>query len=242
MSNNTENTVDEAWDELAEDIHMLPWVHRYGYTILLVTMTILLLVAPILSNFIETEWLINLFVYATFVAGLAVVSNNTGHFKTLLALIVTTFALDVLSLSTEQNWIDVLAMLSNILLYGYLACLILNDILLKRKAVTFDMICGAICVYLLIGMFFAFTYILIQYIEPSSFAGVKFIDTTEPSRSIPGFIYFSFVTLTTLGYGDISPNTIEAGSFVYMETIIGQVYMTVLVARLVGMHIAQNSD
>lgn len=215
-------------------------IRRYGYMILLVTLVFLLLVAPLLNGRVGEQWIVHVLVYATFLAGLANLSRNTGSFKTLLALIFVAFSLNFVSTNAGNHLITLAAVLTNISLYAYLTCLILNDIFFKHDDVSFDMICGAICVYLFIGMFFAFVYILIQCIDPNAFAGVKFIDANEPMDSVSGFIYFSFVTLTTLGYGDISPNTIEAGSFVYMETIIGQVYMTVLVARLVGMHIAQN--
>jgi hypothetical protein len=57
-----------------------------------------------------------------------------------------------------------------------------------------------------------------------------------------GVIHSSFVTLTTLGYGDITPVSAPARSFATMEAMAGQVYLEVLVARLVGMHISQSMD
>lgn len=211
-----------------------------GYRILLATFMVMLLVSPILIRFVAIEWLITLLVYSSFVVGLLIISHNTGHFRSLLFLVVCAFCFDVSRYFTSSIFLMFMSFLIDVILYAYLASLILNDIIFKQKKVTVDMIAGAVCVYILIGILFAHIYILIQYLEPESFAGVKFINEGSPADSIPGFLYFSFVTLTTLGYGDISPNTIEAGSFVYMETIIGQVYMTVLVARLVGMHIAQS--
>jgi len=55
------------------------------------------------------------------------------------------------------------------------------------------------------------------------------------------FVYYSYTTLTTLGYGDILPLTSPARTFSYMEAICGQIFLVVLVARLVGLHIAQSS-
>jgi hypothetical protein len=54
------------------------------------------------------------------------------------------------------------------------------------------------------------------------------------------FFYYSFVTITTLGYGDITPVTDVAKSFSFLEAVVGQIYLVVLVARLVGIHIAQS--
>lgn len=56
------------------------------------------------------------------------------------------------------------------------------------------------------------------------------------------FIYYSFITITTLGYGDITPLTDVARSFAITEAVIGQIYLVLLVARLVGIHIAQSTS
>jgi hypothetical protein len=58
---------------------------------------------------------------------------------------------------------------------------------------------------------------------------------------IINFVYYSFVTQTTLGYGDITPITAPARSLSLLEAVIGQLYVAVLIARLVGIHIAQSS-
>ena len=56
------------------------------------------------------------------------------------------------------------------------------------------------------------------------------------------FIYYSFVTITTLGYGDVTPVADVAKSFSFIEAVVGQIYLVVLVARLVGIHIAQSME
>ena len=57
---------------------------------------------------------------------------------------------------------------------------------------------------------------------------------------LSSFVYYSFVTLTTLGYGDITPLTREAGMFAYTEAMIGQLYLAILVARLIGMYVTSS--
>ena len=110
---------------------------------------------------------------------------------------------------------------------------------LQQKNVTHDMIFGAICGYLLIGVSWAFTYSLVAFLEPGSFAMAASGQTSQ-GDVLPDFFYYSFVTLTTLGYGDITPVAPVARSLSTLEAIVGQIYLTVLVARLVGLHISQS--
>jgi hypothetical protein len=84
----------------------------------------------------------------------------------------------------------------------------------------------------------AFIYTVLENIHPGSFA----ISEGHIEAGRPLFIYYSFITITTLGYGDITPVTAPANSFALIEAVTGQIYLVVLVARLVGMHIAQSMD
>ena len=104
---------------------------------------------------------------------------------------------------------------------------------LKDEVVTGEKVSAAICVYLLIGLIWALLFSLAHYFEPGSFR----IESADLSH----FIYYSFITLSTLGYGDITPLSASARALSYVEAITGQLYLTVLVARLVGLHIAHHS-
>jgi len=93
-------------------------------------------------------------------------------------------------------------------------------------------ILGAICLYLLMGLIWAILYTLMQLSFVDAFQNLG--DNTEWFTLFPDFIYFSFVTLTTLGFGDISPVQPVARFLVYLEAIVGQFYLAILVASLVG--------
>lgn len=98
---------------------------------------------------------------------------------------------------------------------------------------------GALCVYLLMGLIWAVIYSLIQHLSPSALQGIGFdIHKTVDAD----LVYFSFVCLTTLGFGDILPLTPLARFFVYLEAIIGQFYIAVIVAILVGSRLATRRD
>lgn len=101
-------------------------------------------------------------------------------------------------------------------------------------------ILGAICLYLLMGLSWAVIYTLIQLYFPASFNNIHV--NNQWFSLFPEFIYFSFVTLTTLGFGDISPNLPVSRFLVYFQAIVGQFYLAILVASLVGSHMANANN
>lgn len=116
--------------------------------------------------------------------------------------------------------------------------LILVDVLAAERIV-FDLVCGALCVFVLLGMCWANVYQLIERLAPGSFM-IDYarygIDTAaDPFASVGLFTYYSFVTLTTVGYGDIVPASALARWLVWLQAVAGQFYMAVFVARLIGL-------
>ena len=105
--------------------------------------------------------------------------------------------------------------------------------IVSDPSVTTDMLAGAISAYLLIGITFGLAYVLIEHVVPGSFR-----DTLEPGKQfVPSeFTFFSFVTLTTVGYGDIVPWSPYARSAAIIEAVIGIIYPALLISRLVGLH------
>lgn len=122
----------------------------------------------------------------------------------------------------------------NLLLTGCfiaMTIVLLMGSMFKRETVNVDTILGGICVYLLIGILWALMYIFLNNLEMG-------IIVFKEGASL---FYFSFSTLTTLGYGDIVPKGNFAMMLANFEAIAGQVYLTIFVARLVGLHIAEKT-
>jgi len=122
-------------------------------------------------------------------------------------------------------------------LLGYTVILIVRH-LFQTAHVTFNTICASLCAFLLLGVLWALVYSLVDTLVPGSFTGVSEMRLDERDSLA---LYFSYVTLTTLGYGDISPVKDPARTLVFLEAITGQLYLVVLVARLVGLHIAHGT-
>lgn len=98
-------------------------------------------------------------------------------------------------------------------------------------------IIGAICIYLLIGMIWTVMFSFAFELSPGAFNNINGQDW---SAQFSELIYFSFVTLSTLGFGDISPATPLTRFLVYMEALTGQFYLAILVASLIGARFSSN--
>jgi len=102
-------------------------------------------------------------------------------------------------------------------------------------SITSNDIVGAICIYMLLGLIWAMLYLFLAEAVPGAFNGLPQAPWLD---NFSAAIYFSFVTITTLGYGDISPAMPLARFLVYMEAIVGVFYMAILVASLIGVRMS----
>lgn len=100
-------------------------------------------------------------------------------------------------------------------------------------------IIGSLSLYLLLGLIWAVVYLLLLAMDPTSFSGVEAVNWQQGFSRIA---YYSFVTLTTLGYGDILPTNHIAEFFVYMEAIIGVFYMAIIVSSLISLRLSAIQD
>jgi hypothetical protein len=114
--------------------------------------------------------------------------------------------------------------------------------IMKSRQVTVDTLFGSFCVYILMGLVWASLYSLLESFVPGSFS-IQYPSPMpqhlqgHPGYNLPDFFYYSFVTLTTVGYGDVIPVNIHAKLLAVFEAVFGQLFIAVLVARLVGLHI-----
>ncbi|WP_231963049.1 potassium channel family protein [Symmachiella macrocystis] len=124
--------------------------------------------------------------------------------------------------------------------FAFTATLILKTVV-KPGPVTTEKIFAAVCVYLVSGIAWGLLYVLVYLNDPSSFMfsyGEPWRENApnETSSVFSVFCYFSFVTMTTLGYGDISPTSDISRTLAWLQAVLGQLYIAILIARLVGMH------
>ena len=118
-------------------------------------------------------------------------------------------------------------------------------VVFRASLVDGNILCGAASVYLMIGVLIGFIYSFIELLDPGSFAIIPPTGQLAPSPDkvhAGWLIYFSLTTLTTVSMGDIVPATDIARSMVVLEAVIGQILIVLMMARLVGLHVAQVSS
>jgi hypothetical protein len=102
--------------------------------------------------------------------------------------------------------------------------------ILRHHQVTAETLLGAVCVYILLGLVFSYSDYAVQLVGGTSFFA------QSGTHTAPDFVYYSYITMTTVGYGDFSPAVGIPRTMAVMEALTGQIFLVVLVARLVSMY------
>lgn len=124
---------------------------------------------------------------------------------------------------------------TSIIYHGLMIAVLIRYTFTARVVLT-DVVLAATSLYLVIGSAFAALFALIDWIQPGSF-----VASSGAPIGWQQLVYYSFVTLTTVGYGDITPFGFYAQSFAAFEAVIGVLYTVILLSRLVGLHASRPS-
>ena len=160
--------------------------------------------------------------------------GNRSRFVAIIAFVLLMILVIASSSLLEKAGFGYLHLLMLLCFFIWVTCVVARKVLFTGS-ITGNEIVGAICIYMLLGLIWAMLYLLIAEVVPGAFNGLPHAPWLE---NISAAIYFSFVTITTLGYGDISPVLPLARFLVYMEAITGVFYMAVLVASLIGVRLS----
>lgn len=209
----------------------------------LISLLLLMVLYPWLEGGGINSKILNLFVSVILLSGVYIASSDNRRF--IIALFIALPAL-IASWSNTlvTNVAIALAAHSFGMLFFVFTALIILSHVLRASRITGDIICGAISVYLLIGIAWGRAFSFTEILYPGSFY-IDAIHNFDNVLNASDFTYYSFTTLTTLGYGDITPVTSRARSLATLEAVTGVTYMAVLIARLVGtyiLHSAQSSE
>ncbi len=206
------------------------------FLILLCLITGLLVLVPILNRFLAARMFLDIFLTAIAISMVYTISHKEGLLIAGLLLAIVTIAPRWMQYFFPNKEILAIGMIAGALFIAMVIASILA-FMLKSEEVSTETIYAAILLYLLAALLWAFVYTFLELIDPVSFN----IDLSQPQDYLGVFQYFSFVTITTLGYGDISPVTEVAKAFAVLEAVVGQIYLVVVVAWLVGMHVSRRS-
>ncbi len=206
------------------------------FLILLILILFMLVLTPFLDKFIQTKILMDVFLTAIFIFII-----YTIRLKRLQAIIALILVLPLIFTTWSEYFVEIrtislLTRIFGVLFFAYAAINIMR-IITKSEEVNRETIFAAIVAYLLMALMWAFLYMILERVSPGSFSFPDKGSWGETMR----FEYLSFVTITTLGYGDITPTTDQASALVLTEAFVGQIYLVVLVAWLVGMFVSRKS-
>lgn len=219
--------------------HKEKW-RRYGFQNLLVWLFLFLMVRPFLGETAYAGAIFSGFLTVVLFSAAYAVSWKSPVFIPSLVLLTTSLALLWLNALHVLHWPSAL---TSGLLGLYLGVLVyaFSRQLIAVRRVTSNVICAALCLYLILGVFWGAIYSMLESLAPGSFAGTLLAQASSPEEVAHHLYYFSFVTLSTLGYGDITPQTEGAAALCQAEAILGQFFVLVLVARLVGIQVSQQT-
>ena len=208
-------------------------IFRGRFLYLLIYILALIAIQPFDEAIGHFGLLLDVAISAILVSAIYAVSQKTR--QTVIGILLAVPLL--ITLWTKQlfdiRWLQIPETIIGIAFFGFIIALILNFIF-NQDEVKGDLIAGAAAVYLLLAIAWTYAYRLIEMIQPGSFAlaeAQSFMQST--------YLYYSFVTITTLGYGDIFPVSTAAKSCAILEAVTGQLYLVITVAWLVGVHVSQ---
>ena len=227
--------------ETLADLHQRPAPWYLGpYFILTLALMLSAIVYPAAAEVVGSG-LLPIVNTTLLMASVYAVVNHKWLFRLLLILVVPILvSIWFVDPYDDSELLDLVTTLStNAFLFSVLVAVFADVI--RSKRVTADTIFGAIAVYLLFGVIVAMMFQFLNNISPGSVvASVGEAKTiVERYDQFGEILYFSFVTLTSVGYGDLTPIGPAARSLAMFEGVVGQLYLAVLIARLVGIHVAQ---
>ncbi len=202
-------------------------VPRNNFLYLLLGLLVLLLLAPIASERFDN--VVNLAYIGTLLLGVWSLAKNRWAYILGWALALLSLAVGGVQLSIESR---LPFLIGKVIAFAFclLSMIIVLGEVLFGKSVDANRVAGSVCVYLLLGLNWAFVYSFLYVVDPASFVGLA----ETPGDDFLSLLYYSFVTLTTLGYGDISPGTPIARALAYLQAVSGVMYVAILVASLIG--------
>jgi hypothetical protein len=210
-------------------------IFRRRFSYLLIFILMLIAIQPLDEAIGRFRIAMDLIVSAILLSAIYAISRKKNHIVigVLLAapLLVSLWS----AYFFKHAWLPVIGLLCGIAFFAFIIGTILKFIF-SQDEISGDLIAGAAVVYLLLAIMWAFAYRVVEMIHPGSF----YMAQGHSLEHAFSFQYYSFVTLTTLGYGDIFPVSTAAKACAILEAVIGQLYLVITIARLVGVHISQS--
>lgn len=209
-----------------------PWLHDHRYGVLFYTMLLAIGIQPVLAVLDLPSWPIDLLLGLSLIQAASAVATGRSR-RVLLGLIVAAVVVRLVGRLLHWNVVVLDAAAAAWTLAAMLAAASAVRFMLRPAKVGSEHLYAALSAYLLVGLFFGILHYTLAAQLPDAYL-VLGQPAAPANFTQAAAIYYSFVTLATLGYGDIVPVHDAARAFSILEAVGGQLYLAVLVARLVG--------
>ena len=214
------------------------WRSEWGLSAMLVFLILaIFVVAPLVSVGVVSGAVLHAAFCLLFLSGVFATFRRRAVGWITAVLLVAAVVVRWTHTVAPRPWLAVAMEAFTIALLVLLAALVLKRVF-REGPITAHRIQGAIVVYLLVGLIWASAYQLLDILQPGTFR----IPAGESKLQTQALGYFSFVTLTTVGFGDITPVHPFARALVIAEALIGQLYPAILIGRLVSLQLTSKSS
>lgn len=207
---------------------MMEIILKARFSYLFFAIILLFLIRPFFGNAIAVAKMTDIFLWFIVISCVWAVHEKRKHQWFAMTMAVTVILADILHFLIQNAATLWTSQIAVVVFLGY-AVLSILFYLVRQNEITADMVMAGASEYILIGFLWASLYMLIEKAHPGSFS-------FSGAKDRSGFLYFSFITLTTTGYGDTLPVSIYARSLAMLEAITGQLFIAIAVARLVSLY------
>ncbi len=217
---------------------------RHRFAVLFILLFCTILIPPYFEHapWIGTFWRI-LFTLVLLWA-LYTIAGRGNVVLLAVLILIPTLASTWMAEPGQEDYVLYVDNITNIIYFG-LICVFLGKYILTNRRVTLEVIFAAMCLYMILAVLWAaiYTNIELYYDGVFTFGGLSADEAGIPREQLfQEFIYFSFVTLSTLGYGDVIPVSLVGQNWCAMEAMVGQFFIAVVIARLVSVYTVEEEE
>lgn len=214
---------------------------RGNQTLLFVSILTLFIAYPLLGGVFKDYGLVDARFFVLLLIAFCSVGLHRRHLRNMLVFAAAFLAIEWVALAGENTSVYLARQTLGAAVFLYAALAICWKVVRAEK-ISFHTISGSLCVYLMIGAVFALVFSMIEELHPGSFQWPTTDKIETQGQKFSMLLYFSYTTLTTIGYGDCAPVHPNARALAILEGLLGQIYLVVLVARIVGLHLSQTLE
>lgn len=209
------------------------------YVILLSFIFLMTVIFPALGDSLLLKFIFKLMMIAILLSAMYILEHNKRSLIISSCLVTISISLNILLIFFSHKWLLCLDLLAAILFLSYIILIHLRQLLFTIN-ITTNLLYAALCNYILIIMLIGFVYALMAVFNPHAFMVIDshaYPSVDGELKNVSIFVYYSTITMTGVGFGDIVPVSHLARSISMLEALVGQFYIVVLVARLVSLYV-----